>query len=89
MVNFQIDFEAKLKAAKSASGVGYPTQISASDLMSNFNMAALDADATLVDTTTVGAYIQRKLRIPAVPQSGTFVLGAVDGSLSWLSTEEC
>jgi hypothetical protein len=26
---------------------------------------------------------------PAPPASGTYVLGAVDGSIRWISTEEC
>jgi hypothetical protein len=30
-----------------------------------------------------------KLKIPPVPQSGTYVLGAVDGALQWIATEEC
>ena len=31
-----VDFEAKVKMPRPANGVGYPYQISASDLMSNF-----------------------------------------------------
>jgi len=30
-----------------------------------------------------------KLKIPPVPGGGTHVLGAVEGALTWLSTEEC
>ena len=69
---------------------GYPYQIRAEDLDKNFVMAALDADATLVQEF-VGAngHQGRRLKIPATPASGTYVLGSVDGVLTWISTEEC
>jgi hypothetical protein len=90
MADIPIDFEAKIKAPRSASGGGYPVQISASDLMKNFVFAALDADPSLVETKTgAGGHTQRRLKIPAVPASGTHVLGAVDGTLQWIATEEC
>jgi len=90
MVTFNVDFEAKVKSAKSASGSGYPVQISASDLMQNFVYAALDADDSLIEKTTgSGGHAGRKLKIPAAPKNGTHVLGVKDGSLQWLSTEEC
>lgn len=89
MITFPVDFENKVKAAKGASGTGYPAQISAGDLMKDFAMAALDADATLIEEVTIGGHKSRKLKIPAVPTSGTYVLGAISGGLSWLSTEEC
>jgi hypothetical protein len=58
--------------------------------MRNFNFAALDADPSLIDQTTgQGGHPSRKLKIPAVPSSGTHVLGAVGGVLQWLATEEC
>jgi hypothetical protein len=64
--------------------------LSAADLMRNFVMAALDADASLIEQTTgQGGHPQRKLKIPAVPSGGTFVLGAVGGALQWIATEEC
>jgi len=89
-MNLPIDFEAKIRGAKNASGGGYPVQISARDLMSNFVYAALDVDVSLVEETTgQGGLPSRKLKIPAVPSGGTYVLGSVDGSLQWLSTEEC
>jgi hypothetical protein len=110
-----VDFEEKARAAKSASGGGYPVQLSAADLMRNFVMAALDADESLIETTTgQGGHPARRLKIPAVPgggdplqltatggalswapgiptppSSGTHVLGAVDGALTWIATEEC
>lgn len=90
MANLPVDFEAKARGATSASGGGYPVQLSAGDLMKNFVYAALDADESLIETTTgQGGHAARKLKIPAVPGSGTHVLGAVNGTLQWLATEEC
>ncbi len=90
MTNFPVDFEAKARGAKPPNGAGYPVQISAADLMRNFVMAALDADPSLIDQTTgQGGHPSRKLKIPTVPGSGTHVLGAVNGTLQWIATEEC
>jgi hypothetical protein len=89
-MNLPVDFEAKARGAKDASGGGYPVQLSAADLMRNFVYAALDADESLIEETTgQGGHPARRLKIPAVPGSGTHVLGAVDGSLQWIATEEC
>jgi|688.fasta_scaffold350978_3 hypothetical protein len=85
-----VDFEAKARGAKDASGGGYPVQLSAADLMRNFVFAALDADESLIEETTgQGGHRARKLKIPAVPGSGTHVLGAIGGTLQWIATEEC
>lgn len=84
-----VDFSKKVKGS-SASKSGYPYQISASDLDKNFVYAALDCDKSLIEETSGdGGHTKRKLKIPAVPKGGTYVLGAISGSLSWLSTEEC
>lgn len=88
-MNLPVDFEAKVRGAQSASGGGYPTQISAADLMKNF-VFGLDAHESLVEQTTgQGGHKARKLKIPAVPSEGTHVLGVKDGALQWLATEEC
>jgi hypothetical protein len=88
-MNLPVDFEAKVKAPPGASG-GYPVQLSAADLMKNFSMAALDADPSLIEQTTgQGGHPARKLKIPAVPGTGTHVLGAKGGVLTWIATEEC
>ena len=85
-----VDFEALARSAPSATGSGYPVQLSAADLMKNFVFASLDADPSLIQKTTgEGGYESRKLKIPAVPSSGTHVLGAVNGTLQWIATEEC
>jgi len=90
MANLPVDFEAKARGAKSASGGGYPVQLSAADLMKNFVHAALDVDPSLIDDATgQNGHKSRKLKIPAVPDSGTHVLGSVDGALQWIATEEC
>ena len=90
MANLPVDFEAKAKQAKQASGGGYPVQLSAADLMRNFVHAALEIDDSLIETTTgLGGHTARKLKIPALPGSGTHVLGSVDGALEWIATEEC
>jgi hypothetical protein len=58
--------------------------------MKNFVYASLYADQTLIEESTgQGGHKSRRLKIPAVPSSGTHVLGAVDGTLQWIATEEC
>ena len=89
MASLPVDFEAKARGAKGASPGGYPVQISAADLMRNF-VFALEADPSLIEQTTgQGGHAARKLKIPAVPGGGTYVLGAKDGTLTWIATEEC
>ena len=83
MNDFPVDFQAVVKGGKATS------PISASDLMRNFAWAKLVVDASLVDTTTVMGFSAQKFKMPALPGEGTFVLGSVDGSLSWIATEEC
>ena len=83
-----VDFEALARAAKNASGGGYPVQISAADLQRNFVFAALDADPSLIEVTTgAGGHTSRRLAIPGPPTSGTYVLGASGGALTWIATE--
>ena len=83
MNNFPVDFQTVVKDGKSTS------PISSSDLMKNFAWAKLVVDDSLVETTTVMGFSAHKFKMPALPGSGTFVLGAVSGSLSWIATEEC
>jgi hypothetical protein len=85
-----ISFQQLAQSGGSPESGGYPYQIRASDLDKNFVFATLDADPSLIDTTTgLGGHTQRKLKIPAPPASGTHVLGAVDGAIQWIATEEC
>lgn len=83
MNNFPVDFQTVVKDGKSTS------PISSSDLMKNFAWAKLVVDDSLVETTTVMGFSAHKFKMPALPGSGTFVLGAISGSLTWIATEEC
>lgn len=85
-----VNFEALAKSGGNPANGGYPYQLKATDLMKNFVFATLEVDESLINQTSgLGGHTQRKLKIPAVPSSGTHVLGAVNGSLQWLATEEC
>jgi hypothetical protein len=85
-----IDFEEIVKRPKGSTNADYPYAIKATDLMKNFVFAALDLDESLFDTTSgQNGHTKRRLKIPAVPSTGTHVLGAVNGSLQWIATEEC
>jgi hypothetical protein len=44
---------------------------------------------TAVQLTSEGGSLSWVPGIPAVPTSGTYVLGAVDGALAWIETEAC
>lgn len=83
-------FSQLIKSAGKPSSGGYPYQIKAADLDKNFVYATLEIEKSLVEETSgQEGFTKRKLKIPAVPSSGTHVLGAVDGSLQWIETEEC
>ena len=77
-VSIPVDFEAKVKSAKSASGGGYPIQISAADLMKNFKYAALDAEAGIIKENGDS----RMLAIPA-PSGSNKILGCEGTTMSW------
>ena len=80
--NLPVDFEAKI--------VGKPVySISAADLMKNFADAKLLVDDAFTEPAFVNNYSARRFKFPKPPTSGTYVLGAVEGELQWLSTEEC
>jgi len=88
MINIPVQFTQVIQ--NPGSNGGYPNQIRASDLDRNFIYSALDVDSSLVELTPgTGGYQSRKLKIPSVPQSGTYVLGSVNGVLQWLQTEIC
>jgi hypothetical protein len=83
MNDFPVDFQTVPKSGNSSK------PISSSDLMRNFAWAKLVVDNSLLDTTTVMGFSAHKFKMPALPRSGTFVLGAVNGSMQWIATEEC
>lgn len=89
MKDFPVDFQEKARLPGGANGIGYPYRISASDLMANFEYAALDADDTWIESVSIMHGTSRKLKLPAVPSAGKHVLGCVDGTLQWIETEEC
>ena len=83
MNDFPNDFQTVAKSGDQLK------PISSYALMQNFAWAKLQADPTLVDQVASMGFTGFKLKIPPVPQSGTYVLGAVDGALTWIATEEC
>jgi hypothetical protein len=85
-----ISFVEKVKQPASQNKTGYPYRISAGDLDRNFEYAALDAeDGYIEEISGAGDNKGRKLLLPPIPPSGTHVLGAVGGSLTWIETEDC
>lgn len=89
-MNLPVDFDQLAKSAGSASLGGYPYRIKGSDLMKNFVYCNIDGDPTIIENTIgQSGHPSRRLKIPTVPPTGTHVLGAVDGILQWLATEEC
>ena len=86
MLNLPVSFTQGIQGNSN----NLPYQLKASDLDKNFVFAALEVDVSLIQNVTgQGGHAARKLKIPSVPSSGTYVLGAIKGSLQWLSTEEC
>ena len=83
MNDFPNDFQTVAKSGNQLN------PISSYALMQNFVWAKLQADPTLVDQVSSMGFTGFKLKIPPVPQSGTYVLGAISGSLTWIATEEC
>jgi hypothetical protein len=89
MIDLPIKFDQKLREAGAANGLGYPYQISAGDLMANFEYAALDADDSWIEPGSGFYGSTRKLKLPVLPAGGTHVLSCVGGTLQWIETEEC
>jgi hypothetical protein len=83
MNDFPIDFRDKVTSGKSAE------PISAAALMQNYAWAKLVADDSYLEDTTSAGFAAKKLNLPPIPSTGTFVLGAQGGKLSWIATEEC
>lgn len=94
--NPPISFAALAKTAANPASGGYPYSLKGSDLDKNFTFATEDFDATDFKVTKAlgaGGHQSRKvaleIRIPTAPGSGTHVLGVIDGTLTWIATEEC
>lgn len=88
MIDLPINFNVKVKMSAGAGGAGYPYRISASDLMANFNYSALDVDDSWIEDTRTSFGPGRKIKLPALPYSGTHTLGCVSGDLQWIVNEE-
>ena len=92
-----VSFQALAQTAANPASGGYPYQLKGSDLDKNFTFATeqfVDEHFTVSSTTLgAGGHQQRKVSlktpIPAPPTTGTHVLGAKDGTLTWIATEEC
>jgi hypothetical protein len=81
---------AKNKPAKGSKD--YPVTIKGKDLDENWKMTTLlegEGDPKLyeVEYTKDGTRITRIL--PKPPASGTHVLGAINGTIQWIATEDC
>jgi hypothetical protein len=85
-----VDFQQKVLLPKGQTASDYPYAIKATDLMQNFVFATLDIDDSLVESFSgQNGHAQRRLKIPALPTSGTYVLGAVSGAFTWIATQDC
>ena len=91
-----LSFSALAKTAANPAAGGYPYQLKGSDLDKNFVFATEEfdqADFSVSNSVGAGGHPNRKIsllkRLPAVPGTGTHVLGAVNGALQWIATEEC
>lgn len=88
--NPPVDFQAIAQGATGSTNKDYPYAIKATDLMKNFVFATLIMEESLYEEVTgMQGHSQRRLKIPAVPGGGTYVLGAIDGEMQWIETEEC
>jgi hypothetical protein len=94
--NPPISFDAKAKTAGNPATGGYPYSLKGIDLDKNFTFATEnfdEEDFVLTESLGAGGHQSRNVklvvRIPKPPSSGTHVLGAVDGKLQWIATEEC
>jgi len=88
-----VDFEKKVKQAASPNGLGSPVQISARDLMENYNYL-LGLIQTIPDGETVGDLLywsgSEWAILPApTTDAGLKLLGFTNGALAWTDTEEC
>ena len=91
-----VSFDALAKTAANPASGGYPYQLKGADLDKNFTFATEDFAAEHFTVSTglgAGGHQSRRVAlktpIPTIPATGTHVLGAVNGTLTWIATEEC
>lgn len=90
-----ISFAALAKQAKNSLSGGYPFSISGEDLDKNFVYLTTDYNSDHFKEGKIvgpGGHTKRTLKISAfedIPKKGTFLLGAVNGTLQWIATEKC
>jgi len=88
--NPPVDFQALVQGATGTTNADYPYAIKATDLMKDFVFATLDMNEGVYEETTgMQGHLQRRLKIPTPPASGTHVLGVKDGAMQWIETESC
>jgi len=86
---FPVDFEQKAKSPPPVGGRGYPYQLSAKDLMQNFRFLSELVPEGVTDNDLIYFSANKWQILPAPSGNGVFVLGAVDGKLTWMDTAEC
>lgn len=91
-----VSFDVLAKTAPNPASGGYPYTLKGMDLDKNFTFATEDFESEhFVVSTGLGAgghqsrKVKLKAPIPTIPPTGTHVLGAVNGVLQWIATEEC
>jgi hypothetical protein len=86
------NFERLVKNKPAKGSNDYPVAIKAKHLDENWKMTTLlegtgEPKLYEVEYTKEGTRITRIL--PEPPASGTHVLGAIDGTIQWIATEDC
>jgi len=88
-IKLPVDFEEKVKNAPPPDGRGYPYQLSAKDLMKNFNaLAGQIPDGTAMGDILYWTGVKWDIH-PAASGDGMKVLTMTGGVLEWVDTEEC
>jgi hypothetical protein len=84
-----VDFEAKAKMPPPPNGAGYPYQLSASDLMKNFDFL-LDRIPVGTANGDIPYWNGTEWAMLSAPGGGTMhVLTITAGVLAWTETEGC
>jgi len=87
-----INFQELAQSGGNPSAGGYPYQLRALDLDKNFVYATCDFPEPFIVTEKTGAFglpTREISLLPTLPTSGKYVLGCIDGGLTWIETESC